>query len=859
MREDALLAAGDEEALTVRAFARAARGRGHVLGFTGTDPERAGLRHRLLDRAAAEGWQVTAARALPGRDRVTHDVLRQLLAHHDRVPPAEGPGRLLRDLAAGTFHGVGDLAFALQWWWDAAAAERPLLVLVDGAEHADHASAAVLAAVVPLITSSRCLVVLVGADLRDVPVPLRRGPGRSGRSLVHPVLDAREDRTTTPTVPTAPPELPAGGLPLAVLAGCEVLGADASAASLADLLDRDVEEVAEAAEDLLADGLLCRIRETLFTEPPAAGADALARYDADQQEVWWRRATGAAVEHELAPSVVAFRAARVALDHDDALRQLLRSPAQTALARGDRASAELLARRALAEHPEGGARSRWLTLLATAVQVEHAEEAVQALDAAAELADTPVAAATLKARAADVLIDHGRSGEAARRYAETLESVRGTDGWPRVASQMLVAGFVGSSVALDMSSWRPEDLIDAEGSETLPAALLLVRQSREAARVREYAGADPDLAGDLAHPVRASLLFLRIGLRTWTSDHLDAERLYGRAMELTRARGTRGQYVVAASSRGLVRTRMGRISEALVDLDEALRGGQVTWQAQRSFALASRAECWLARGDLHEASRHRPELAELLGHGGMAGAVAANALADLATAGDDHDEASRLYEQAGQLLRGGTDNPTLVPWRAGAAVAAVRGHRFAEAQRLAEENLELARRFGAPAPLAHALRTSVAVTARLDARDLLTEACEVLEGVAADRIRAQVQIDLASMLLLAHEEADTRRALELVREAETYANAEELYPLQQRVAAVLGRMGKSPRRVGPRPEVQLSGRERRIASLVRDGLTDREIAQRLFTTRQSVTEVLTDLYRKLGIRSRKRLVELLDV
>jgi DNA-binding CsgD family transcriptional regulator len=55
----------------------------------------------------------------------------------------------------------------------------------------------------------------------------------------------------------------------------------------------------------------------------------------------------------------------------------------------------------------------------------------------------------------------------------------------------------------------------------------------------------------------------------------------------------------------------------------------------------------------------------------------------------------------------------------------------------------------------------------------------------------------------------------------------------------------------------LTPREREVATLVLDGLADREIAERLFLSRHTVSQYVTGIYRKLGVHSRVALTRLL--
>jgi DNA-binding CsgD family transcriptional regulator len=66
-------------------------------------------------------------------------------------------------------------------------------------------------------------------------------------------------------------------------------------------------------------------------------------------------------------------------------------------------------------------------------------------------------------------------------------------------------------------------------------------------------------------------------------------------------------------------------------------------------------------------------------------------------------------------------------------------------------------------------------------------------------------------------------------------------------------------RVAPgRTTGELTATERRIASLIAEGLRNREIAQTLFVSPATVEAHLTRIYRKLGIRSRSELARLVS-
>ena len=80
------------------------------------------------------------------------------------------------------------------------------------------------------------------------------------------------------------------------------------------------------------------------------------------------------------------------------------------------------------------------------------------------------------------------------------------------------------------------------------------------------------------------------------------------------------------------------------------------------------------------------------------------------------------------------------------------------------------------------------------------------------------------------------------------------------VGAPLGGAGRraEPDGTGSGDPTQLSDAERKVAELAVRGLTNREIARRLYITVSTVEQHLTRVYRKLGVRRRVDLRHALD-
>ena len=126
---------------------------------------------------------------------------------------------------------------------------------------------------------------------------------------------------------------------------------------------------------------------------------------------------------------------------------------------------------------------------------------------------------------------------------------------------------------------------------------------------------------------------------------------------------------------------------------------------------AALTECHLARGDLARAVSTGESVRAFTAYDGLAGALAAYTLGEIASAQGNAELASLRYAEASEHLGPDLDDPDLVPWRSGAALALTRLHRPREADQLAREHLALAREGATPYVVAHALRTAATTNA----------------------------------------------------------------------------------------------------------------------------------------------------
>ena len=151
---------------------------------------------------------------------------------------------------------------------------------------------------------------------------------------------------------------------------------------------------------------------------------------------------------------------------------------------------------------------------------------------------------------------------------------------------------------------------------------------------------------------------------------------------------------------------------------------------------------------------------------------------------------------------------------------------------------------------------ALAITARsrallLAAQGDLEGAQVALRGALAEHARAEDPFQRARTLLVLG--ATQRRAKQRGAARATLAEALAAFervgaPLWvEKARAELARIGG---RAPSRDELTVA--ERRIAELVAEGHTNREVAAALFITEHTVEAALTRTYRKLGIRSRAR-------
>jgi DNA-binding CsgD family transcriptional regulator len=821
----------------------------------------------------------------------------------------DGPARALQELSDDVQRGVGDLVYGARWVLEDLAQEQPVMVVVDDLQWADTGSLEVLDLLVSTIQHLPCLVVYAVRTGEPVASAEALARVRMSSTVLNPdtlspdavlsllrqhdsarsLADAEHIHEMSGGVPFYVRELlhDADTVPDPVMgsiagrlsrlsdtaavtarAVCVLAGA-ATVGTVAELSQQKLDIVARDISALVGAHLLTLEGGRLAATHPLIASAVLGHMTPSESAELHGRAVAILVRRGAPRAVVAEHLLHTMPGADDDARDRLTEQGHAAMKAGDHELAVRYFNRAIAEGEVGADQ---VPLFSAAAQA-HArsgdlDTALVVWEMAADLTDEGNALAGVKAEVGDALVMAGRHQEAAEAFGSFLDGEQGScPARQRLVARMVLAGMLHGAHASDLRQQVQRVLAQPSSDDTYDDRLALASGSV----LLSFAGQDADRARSLARRAVAggqllddekgegTGLYLAAGALTWTSSFQESERLLTQAIERAQARGAASTLASASSCRGFARVYMGMVTEAVQDFEAALDQRSQGWNAYLPGVLAGLVECRIARGELDLAAEHRSEL-ESVAHGaGMTGAYATWALADLAEANGEHEQAATLYAEVGHLVSGRMDNPAILPWRSGQALALIRLGRAHEAIGLARENSVLAHEFGAPYAVALALRTLAAVDPTGDRMGLLREALDVLKGTRALRLEAQIATDLAGMMVLLTPGQNADEAIRLLRQAESHALHQELHPLADRVHRLLNRLGQDVQS-SPAPGVnKLTVSERRVAELAASGMSNREIAQQLFVTVKAVEWHLSNVYRKLGIRSRTRLAEALNV
>ncbi|HEY2372651.1 MAG TPA: AAA family ATPase [Gaiellaceae bacterium] len=338
----------------------------------------------------------------------------------------------------------------------------------------------------------------------------------------------------------------------------------------------------------------------------------------------------------------------------------------------------------------------------------------------------------------------------------------------------------------------------------------------------------------------------------WAERFGEVRPLLDAAIEQARTAGDGGRLAVMLATRAWLELRLGELGAAELDTRAALStAGLPAPPMYRVLNTGLLVKALVDQGRLDEA-----DAALELVDGDANGGSTTQAVLRLAR-GRLRLEQGRVADGLDDFLAVGRDltaasvvTPAFLPWRSEAALAQLALGDRAAARRLANEEVALARSFGAPRALGVALRAGGLAAGGQRGSALLRDAVAAFERAGATLERARALTDLGAMLRRGNRRVEARPYL---REALDAADRLGAAAVRDTAETELRASGAKPRRRSLSGAGSLTASERRIAELASQGLTNREIAQTLFVTARTVEGHLTNVFRKLHLQSRTAL------
>ncbi|GLZ34238.1 LuxR family transcriptional regulator [Lentzea sp. NBRC 105346] len=254
------------------------------------------------------------------------------------------------------------------------------------------------------------------------------------------------------------------------------------------------------------------------------------------------------------------------------------------------------------------------------------------------------------------------------------------------------------------------------------------------------------------------------------------------------------------------------------------------------LASAKLAEVCIEMGQFDEALPLVAHDGELLQHSHILYARGRLKLASCHPEGALED----LLECGRRLEQLDIHNPALMPWRHHVVRAHLALGNRDEALRVAQEDLDLAKRWGTPKVMGIAL---IGVGIATEDVKVLAEACDVLDASPHKLLHAQALYWLGLHL---RRKGKPDEAMPHLRRALDMARSCGAHPLAKLASDEVRDDGEQMQ--------GLTKQENRVARMAAQGLTNRQIAETLHLTRRTVELHLSGVYRKLGINGRAELV-----
>lgn len=642
-----------------------------------------------------------------------------------------------------------------------------------------------------------------------------------------------------------------------------VLGRDATLARACELAGLTPDDGAMIADELGAADILVAGHPLSFVHPVVRTAIYSDFPPAQRAHLHARTARMLALEN-LPPEVVATHLMVSEPAGEEWVVEHLRDAASMATSRGAPEAAIEFLRRGLTEPPPPHARPDLLRELGLAESRAYLPTAAEHLREALSLMETAPGRATIGLDLGRAYLLTGRLAEAVETFEGAIHELAGGDADLELRLEAELLGTArmdvtaNATVAERLERFRGRVQGTGVGARAISANLAFedVRSGGSAARVREEAlsalGGGRLVAEQTAD---APIVYFAASALILCDEFDAADRALCEAAADARRRGSVVALASALCWRSLGAYRRGDLNEAEADARESLAVSRMLEQANFPNAVAALMNVLIDRDDADGAEQAltRSDFTDDALRS-VTFNILLNARGRLRLVRGQVEAAVEDFLSCGRRqLEWGAPNPAMLAWRSNASLGLRDLGDRDQALALAHEEVERARRFGAPRALGVGLRCLGLCENGQERLAFLNEAVQVLRPAAARLELARSLGSLGAALRRAGRLRDARSAL---LEALDLAHLCGAWALEREALGELSAAGVRPRRAARSGIEALTASELRIAELATHQ-GNREIAQTLFVSPRTVEGHLTSVYSKLGIASREELAAML--
>jgi DNA-binding CsgD family transcriptional regulator len=641
-----------------------------------------------------------------------------------------------------------------------------------------------------------------------------------------------------------------------------ILGTDAHPALAGQLARLSAEEAREAADELAAGGIL-RQGERLDFVHPLVRASVLDGIRPGARGTAHRLAAGLMADGGYPAGEIAAHLHRIEPAADAWVVTMLRRAATEARVEGALLNAAAHLERALDEPVLADDRALLLRELGGLLQFVDPPRAIVHLSAAAETAGHTNAAAEIRWALAKAKSWSGDLPGAVGEVERAAELEPDLDRRRTLAAEAFLwrrLGGMDRSPGLELlRSVIPAGDDDRGGARDVRTALALEALDGRADHLAIAKVAEVGVQHSAPPP--RELPTVALFLLVWVDRADIAYRVATDWIENDRNRGWLVNVAFSLTHRAYAGIRLGMLREAEADARAGLqlggerrRGvnralGSLVWSLVEQGALDQAEADWQAGVASDPGWQSRPDV--------FLTSQLSLVRARLQLAQGNAEEAAEwALAAAAKLRERGLGHLAISRWHdvTVSSLAAV-GHTD-QAAAVAAEALRDAQSLGTPTAMTIALRLgAIATTDRGRQIELLSQAASHLDGVQSPVEQARTLVELGAALRRDKRRVESREPLRRALDLAVRVNAA---PLAERAREELRAAGARPRRVMLSGVESLTASELRVAQLAAAGLTNPEIAQRLYVTRSTVETHLSRCFMKLSIDSRAQLAGFLD-